>query len=383
MPTHFEGNVNDAAGLTRDPTGLAAGPTDDEIILQLFKDNIGKAINTGLVIAGQNNGQPKLVMDSVWSGSWFDAEAFIDNLLAEADTFQAALQRASLPAPAALQGPSTARIPESDPVHGRDFGGGGRTRRSQPFGGSEDNRGQRAGDGAGQTRVPAQRERTFTARHQQGVPAGAPTPPNSKFENGRDYYLLTFEGNQEMRGKVWEMYRGLVSFDIGDLDLSGAVPSGSGRRGFTAAEIRNRFDLDELTRQATNLFRTTLLTDDVDTRPMAKAYIDAVVASKGEKEINFIEFITKKIEGTDRYASIYRSKPKSMTTAQYLLPYFQAAQVAGPEAAAGVAIGGAQFGSDPATFNARLRRTDAVTSSSSFINELQSKFSMLNKVFKG
>ena len=164
----------------------------------------------------------------------------------------------------------------------------------------------------------------------------------------------------------------------------GCGSTGSGSRGPTAQEIRDQFDLDKLTRRATDIWRTTLLTDEVDTRRMARAYIDAIVKSGGTKEIDFPEFITKKAEATDRFASIYRSKPSSMSTSEYLSPYFQAAaSVAGPGEAAEIAIQGAQFGADPKAFSARLNRTDAATSSSAFVNSLHSRLSDLNTLFGG
>ncbi len=159
---------------------------------------------------------------------------------------------------------------------------------------------------------------------------------------------------------------------------------GGGRTGPTAQEIRDQFDIEELSEAAANLWRGMLLTDDADTRGMAKAYIDAMVAGKGKKKIDFVEFIRNKAKATDRYASIYRNKPDSMSEEQYLAPYFQSAmQVVNPHDADEIAIGGAQFGASSEAFAARLRRSEAATGSAPFINELQERLGALNRLFKG
>ncbi len=160
--------------------------------------------------------------------------------------------------------------------------------------------------------------------------------------------------------------------------------TGGGQRGLTPTEIRNKFDIDQLTEQATQIWRTNLLTEPDDARGMASAFVEAVVATKGEKVIDFQTFIEKRAKATNRWASIYKDKPPSMNPQQYLQPYFQAAQqVLRPRNAADVAIGGAQFGSSAATFGARLQRSNEVRTSSNFINQIQGRLSNLSGIFKG
>ena len=115
---------------------------------------------------------------------------------------------------------------------------------------------------------------------------------------------------------------------------------------------------------------------------MARSYVDAIVASKAEKKIDFRTFIRTKAMATDRFASIFVNKPSSQSAEQYLAPYHAAAmQAASPEDAAGIAIGGAQFGADSSTFAARLQREN--NDDAPYINQLQDRMRNLNQVFKG
>ena len=199
---------------------------------------------------------------------------------------------------------------------------------------------------------------------------------------GASYYTQTIEGFNELTLAVWDFYGKKAGFDLGEFGVQ--APRGGGRRGPTAADIRGQFDLDELTEAGNNIWRGMLLTDEVDTRSMAKAYIDAVVAGKGKQKIDFVEFIRSKAMATDRFASIYPNLPPSMSPEQYMAPYFQSAlQVAASGDAANLAIGGAQFGASSQAFAARLRRDEAVTGSSPFINELQGRLADLNRLFRG
>ncbi|NIT78688.1 MAG: hypothetical protein GWO44_17810, partial [Thermoplasmata archaeon] len=160
--------------------------------------------------------------------------------------------------------------------------------------------------------------------------------------------------------------------------------TGTGRRRATPAEIRARFDLDELTELANNIWRGKLLEEPDNARAMASAYVDAVVASKGEQRIDFTQFITERARATSRYASIYKNKPESVSDEQFLQPYFQAAtQTLRPGNAARVAIGGAQLGMDAQTFAGRISREDEVTGSAPYVNQLYNRMSAVKGVFRG
>lgn len=216
----------------------------------------------------------------------------------------------------------------------------------------------------------------------------------SRISGGRDegqppsaheYFFGTQEGFVELTQRTWDFLRTKDS----QLQAYGAVkapkpPGGGGRRRLTAKEIRQQFDLDELAMAATNIWRRKLLEEPSNARDMASAYIEAVVATRGEQKIDFQTFIENRARDTARWASVYRSKPENVSEEEYLLPYHQAAlQVTRPENAAGVAIGGAQFGASAETFGSRLRRTKEATSSAPFINQLQGRLENLGQVLRG
>lgn len=198
-------------------------------------------------------------------------------------------------------------------------------------------------------------------------------------------FVNTPTGFNELASIIWGFYGQKAGFDIGDFGVSsGGGRGGGGPKGPTDADIRNRYDLDRLSAIASDIWRGMLLDDNTDSRKMARAYVDEIVKSGGEKTIDYTEFIRSQARKTDRYASIYVNLPEAMSEEQYLTPYFQSAfNVVRPGDAADIAIGGAQFGSDKATFTSRLQRTDAATSSAPYINQLQSRLEGLNKLFKG
>lgn len=159
--------------------------------------------------------------------------------------------------------------------------------------------------------------------------------------------------------------------------------SGSGRRGPTAAEIRASFDLDLLTNRANELWQTLVLEDNAQARAQAKAYVEAIVRNP-EQKLDFDTFIEEQAKKTARFGSIYRNLPNGMNPRQYMAPYIaMASQFAAPGEVNDLAIGGAQFGADPAAFRARLGRTDAVTSSAPFIQGLENRMRDLSGVLRG
>ena len=127
-----------------------------------------------------------------------------------------------------------------------------------------------------------------------------------------------------------------------------------------------------------------VLEEHADPKSIARAYVDAVVSSGGEQKIDWQTFVRGGIEKSSRYKSIYRNKPEDVSAEQYMAPYQQmASQFLRPNEVADAAAGGARFGSSQQSFAANLRKSDTVTSSSSFINELEGRMSDLNSVLKG
>lgn len=205
---------------------------------------------------------------------------------------------------------------------------------------------------------------------------------------GSDYYTGTYAGAQFLNDYARRFFEAKFS----GLDFDAKAPSrgGSGRSGGGGAvgptedEIRNMFDLDALATAATNIWRGLLLEEPEDSRGLARAYVDSIVASGAEKEIDFEQFIRTRVKDTARYASIYKRKPDSYSEEQFLQPYFQAAsQMTTPGRAASVAIGGAQFAASGQQFMQRLNREDSVTGSAPYISALQQKMTGVNGILKG
>lgn len=171
---------------------------------------------------------------------------------------------------------------------------------------------------------------------------------------------------------------------------SGGGGGGRGRRGGggasgpTAEDIRNRFDVEELTNGVNEMWRAMVFEENPQAKKLATQYVDAIVASKGEKKIDFATFVEEKIKETSRFKSIYRSKPEHLSPGEYMAPYLNLArQMAAPDDADDIAIQGAQFGAGPQDFQARLQREDSVTGSAPYINGLEARLSNLNKIFAG
>lgn len=166
---------------------------------------------------------------------------------------------------------------------------------------------------------------------------------------------------------------------------SWAVSNSPGRGRSGTPDIRSQFDLDQLANRANDLHRAYLLTDADNPRAMAKKYVDQIVKTGGKEKIDFDTFIlTNNIEGTARYASIYRNKPDGMSETDFIQPYYQTAQqVMRPDEAAATAIEGAQFGASAQQFQERLARSNEFRTSAPFMQNLEGRMRSIKDVFKG
>lgn len=197
-----------------------------------------------------------------------------------------------------------------------------------------------------------------------------------------DYYKGTQDGINELIEFGIQFMGGQMGASLSPAAPRG--PGGGGRRGPSAQDIRNQFDIEQLSNSVDDLNRMLVFEPHSGAKKLAREYVEAVVRGKGEKKIDFETFVRSRIEKTSRFKSIYRNKPDALKAEQYMAPYFQQARgVARPDEAADLAIGGAQFGASTQAFQARLARTAAVTGSSPFINSLEGRLQDLNQVFKG
>jgi hypothetical protein len=203
---------------------------------------------------------------------------------------------------------------------------------------------------------------------------------------GSTAWLATPEGFDHQVEVAWGVFQKQWSAlgeyaDIKDLKLPG-TGRGSGRK--TAQQIRDSFDVSALAEGINNVWRVMLLDEHANPRQLASAYIEAIVATRGEKAIDFEQFVRDKARATARHKSIYRNKPDSLNEDQYLQRYFQTAQqTLRPGNAEKAAIRGAQLGADAGAFSGSLQRSNENVTSAGFIRNFQDRLSQLNSVFKG
>lgn len=213
------------------------------------------------------------------------------------------------------------------------------------------------------------------------VEPGGMGPPGGSNLSG---FTQTPQGMQQMVDWAINWFGGKVGIPLRRGSSGGGGGGGGGRRGPTAADIRNQFDLKELAANINDMNRAMVFEEHKDAKGLAKKYVDAVVATRGEKKIDFATFVEEQIANTARFKSIYRKKPEHLSWSEYMGPYIGAArQFAAPEDADDIAIGGAQFGASPEAFRQRLNREDSVTGSAPFIQGLEGRMRELNSLFKG
>ena len=196
-------------------------------------------------------------------------------------------------------------------------------------------------------------------------------------------YFNSPEGFQELFELSWNRFASLNK-DFGAFDTPTGGGRGSGRRGPSAQDIRNSFDQNALAQQATQIWRNMLYTAPPDANAMASAFVEAVVATGGEKQMDFVSFVRSKAMATGRFAVIYTDKPDGISPEAYLRQYTgPAEQFLRPGNVEGAALGGARLGSDQATFAARIRRSNETVTSAPFINSLETRIQNLSEVLRG
>ena len=164
---------------------------------------------------------------------------------------------------------------------------------------------------------------------------------------------------------------------------------GSGRRGPSAADIRESFDENELTAAVEEYWGAYLLEDAPNARAIARSYIDAVVATGAQQKLDFETFVVERIKQAPRYRQIYANKPEGRSELEYITPYTSmATQVLGGSSGnrkqlGSIVAGGAALGSSPDAFAERLKRTDAVKNSSGFIRSLEDTTAAVRGVLRG
>ena len=190
--------------------------------------------------------------------------------------------------------------------------------------------------------------------------------------------------------QIWDAGLAYFSFGLGiDLTKTRGGSGSSGSRGLSAQDIRNSFDEDELTDAAQKIWQAYMWEDTVDARKMARDYINTIVGSLGQKEVDFETFIRSRAEATPRWNALYRNKPSGMDPKAYVGQYAQAAlSVVGGSAGreqelSNLVGGGAGLGATPDAFRNRLARTDANRNSTGFVTGLEDRLRSVKGILRG
>jgi hypothetical protein len=178
-----------------------------------------------------------------------------------------------------------------------------------------------------------------------------------------------------------ELFKGFADATLSNQARSG----GGGRRGPTAAEIRQSFDMNQLTDRVRQLWRAYLVEEPSKPFDVAKSYVDSIVRNP-EQKVDFDTYVKSIMFGTSMGKRLYKNKPAGMTEEDYMAPYAAiASQVLGGSQGTtyrDTVQGGMALASDPNAYRARLDRTDAVMNSTPFFNKLGQRISGLRDIFK-
>lgn len=160
---------------------------------------------------------------------------------------------------------------------------------------------------------------------------------------------------------------------------------GGGRKYPTEQEIRNQFDMQQLEDSIKDMGRAYLVDDVKGARAMADAYVNEIVRTKGQKELDFQTFVLERFRKTPRWQQLYRAKPHGMTEQQYLQPYLQSAAriLGGGKEFDDVVAGGAALGSTGAEFAGRLQNTREGMTQPGFIGALEEQMRGISSLMRG
>lgn len=194
-------------------------------------------------------------------------------------------------------------------------------------------------------------------------------------------------------GEIYDAARDYYSIEL-QFDLSqkpGGSDSGAGRRGPSgpsAEEIRNSFDEDAVTEAVGQQWRAYLVEEAPNARAIAKAYINDIVKTGGQQEIDFDQYVLGHIRKTEQYNTLYKRKLEGQSELQYLQPYIQSAMaVAGggknTRELTDLVTQGAALAQTPDEFRSRLARTDAAKNSRGFIGGLEERMRGINQLMRG
>jgi len=199
------------------------------------------------------------------------------------------------------------------------------------------------------------------------------------------YSLAGLDLLQKQATTIMDQFMGIDSAQLINGGRSGGGGGYRGPTGQTPEQIRNQFDVDALATSANDIWRSRLVAEAPNARALASSYVEAIVASGGEKQIDFQEYVLKAARKTPRWGLLYGDKPPGVDEMQYLAPYVAAAQRAiGGQGDVGQAVlEGAGLGATTQDFAGKLQFQDTVQESSGFINDLEARMSGISNLLRG
>jgi hypothetical protein len=175
---------------------------------------------------------------------------------------------------------------------------------------------------------------------------------------------------------------GQLSYDFAPRGAGGGGRGGS--RAPTADEIRAQFDLDELSRAATDIYRSIMLDEPKNARALAENYVEAVVTNPDQR-LDFESFVHRQLENTPRFKALYRNKPKGLSPEYYLQYYLQPAiqtMGAGSRELQEVVEGAMKMGTSAGGFAGRLDRTREANLGSPFLSRVAKRTHNLRRMLR-
>lgn len=159
---------------------------------------------------------------------------------------------------------------------------------------------------------------------------------------------------------------------------------GGGRRGPTPDEIRAMFDIDALADRVNQLSRMFLIQDHKDPRKVAQAYVEAIVATQAQQEIDFDTFVKKELKKDPRWNVIFAAKPDGLDEQMWIQRYVQqvSSMLGGGDESTQIAFEMAALGADPGGVQERLGRTRAVRSSSNWVNRFEDSVRSISEILR-
>lgn len=206
----------------------------------------------------------------------------------------------------------------------------------------------------------------------------------NRFGQDLDFYMNTAEGFDMLVDHAWNVFVGQNPSFTADRNFRApGGGGGGGARGPTAQDIRNSFDIDQLSQAAEQIWQAMLWDTPEDSRAMASAYIETMVKHMGKKKIDFTAHVRKEAMKTARFKELYKNKPDGIAPEEFLGQYVALAnQYLRPENREEYIGRGARLGASQQQFGQALAKSDEYTGSAPFITGMEQRLQNVSKVLR-